>query len=275
MSEADPSSLRILIVGAHPDDADIKAGGAAALYSKLGHTVKMVSLTSGDAGHHEMGGAPLAWRRRREAEASGACLGVEYVTLDNHDGELVPTLEVRREVIGLIRDFRPSIIMSPRVWDYHPDHRATAQLVLDAVYLLTVPNVVSHTPHLRSMPVVVYLWDRFQRPYPFAPDVVVDIDSVVGQKLDALHCHESQVYEWLPYNRGVLDQVPEVEEDRRAWLAERYKARSEEMARVYRDRLVERYGRERGNRVQCAEAFEASEYGAPLTEENVGRLFPF
>lgn len=275
MSEGNASSLRILIVGAHPDDPDIKAGGVAALYSALSHTVKIVSLTNGDAGHHEMGGAPLAWRRRREAEASGACLGVEYVTLDNHDGELAPSLDVRREVIELIREFGPDLIMSPRLWDYHPDHRATAQLVLDAIYLLTVPNVVSHVPHLRRMPVLVYLWDRFRRPYPFAPDVVVDIDSVVEQKLDALHCHESQVYEWLPYNGGTLDQVPEIEAERRAWLGERYKVRFTQMADLYRDRLVERYGQERGNRVRYVEAFEGSEHGARLTEENLGRLFAF
>ena len=80
--------LRILIIGAHPDDPDYSAGGTAALYAQQGHIVKMVSLTNGDAGHHEEGGAPLAWRRRQEAAAAGAQLGAEYITLDIHDGRV-------------------------------------------------------------------------------------------------------------------------------------------------------------------------------------------
>lgn len=263
------------MVGAHPDDPDIKAGGVAALYAQLGHTVKMVSLTNGDAGHYEMGGAPLAWRRRKEAQASGARLGVEYVTLDCHDGELEPTPQARGEVIGLIRAFQPDLIMGPRLWDYHPDHRATAQLVADALYLSTVPNVVSSVPHLAEMPVAVHVWDGFERPYPFTPDVVVDINSVLEQKVDALHCHESQMYEWLPYNRGELAQVPADPLERRACLGEWYRGRFERLAELYREQLIARYGPERGGRVTHIEAFEGSEYGAPLTPKNVGRLFPF
>ena len=262
MSKTKQNKLRILVIGAHPDDPDIRAGGVAALYTRLGHTVKMVSLTNGDAGHYEMGGAPLAWRRRREAAASGACLGAEYVTLDNHDGELMPTLEARRQVVALIRAFAPDLVMSPRLWDYHPDHRATAQLVLDALCLSTVPNVLSHVPHLRKMPVNVYVWDGFTIPAPFRPDVVVDIDPVIEQKLDALHCHESQMYEWLPYNQDTLDQVPADNAERRAWLAQGYRSRFAPLTELYRERLVERYGQERGARVRFCEVFEVTEYGA-------------
>lgn len=266
--------LRLLIIGAHPDDADIKAGGLAALYARSGHVVKMVSLTNGDAGHHEMGGAALAWRRRREAEAAGLCLGAEYVTLDTHDGELLPTLELRRQVVALIRAFRPDLVTSPRPWDYHPDHRAAAQVVLDAIYLCTVPNFCTEVPHLRQMPVVAYVYDGFQRPYPFQPDVAVDIDSVITLKLDALHCHVSQMYEWLPYNRNELDAVPVGEAERRAWLGEHYGARFRALAERYRSLLVARYGPELGRAVRHAEVFEGAEYGAPLTEEAVSRLFP-
>lgn len=267
--------LRILVIGAHPDDCDITAGGTAALYAQRGHVVKMVSLTNGDAGHHEMGGAPLAWRRRQEARAAGACLGVEYVTLDNHDGELSPSLAIRRRLIGIIRAFAPDLVMSSRPWDYHPDHRAAGQLVMDAIYLCTVPNIVSDVPHLRRMPVSVYVADGFQKPYPFEPDVAIDIDPVLEKKLDALHCHTSQVYEWLPYNREELDQVPETEDARRAWLPGHYLPRFERQAEQYRDLLVARYGRERGMAVSAVEAFEGSEYGSPLTVENAKRLFPF
>jgi LmbE family N-acetylglucosaminyl deacetylase len=267
--------LRVLIIGAHPDDADFAAGGVAALYSRRGDCVKLVSLTNGDAGHHAMGGAPLAWRRRAEAAASGAQLGVEYITLDIHDGTLLPTLENRHQVIAVIREFRPDLVMVHRPNDYHPDHRYTSQVVQDASYMVTVPNVVAHVPHLRQMPVIVYTWDHFQKPAPFQADVVVAIDAVIEQKLDALHCHTSQMYEWLPYNGQYLDQVPEGEAERRAWLGQQRGGHLGRVADLYRDKLVAKYGEERGRAVRYAEAFEACEYGAPLSSENRDRLFPF
>ncbi len=267
--------LRILVFGAHPDDADFSAGGVAALYSRQGHVVKLVSVTNGDAGHHEMGGAPLAWRRRAEAAASGACLGVEYVTLDIHDGSLLPTLENRETVIRVIRSFRPDLVMVHRPNDYHPDHRYTSQLVQDASYMVTVPNVASDTPHLARMPVIVYTWDHFQKPAPFQPDVVVAIDEVIELKFDALHCHTSQMYEWLPYNAEVLDQVPADPAQRRAWLRTARDGRFRAAADLYRDKLIEAYGEARGKQVIYAEAFEACEYGAPLTAAARARLFPF
>ena len=174
--------LRVLVFGAHPDDPDGKVGGTAALYSAAGHTVKLVSLTNGDAGHMWEGGAPLAWRRRKEAAASGAILGCEYITLDNHDGMLLPTLEVRNEVIAIVREFKPDLVICPRMWDYHPDHRACGVVVVDAMYMATVPNVVSGAEHLRKMPVICYCYDHFQRPYPLIPDVVVDITAVAEQR---------------------------------------------------------------------------------------------
>ena len=267
--------IRVLVFGAHPDDCDFAAGGVAALYSRQGHVVKMVSLTNGDAGHHEMGGAPLAWRRRAEAAAAGKCLGAEYIALDNHDGNLLPSLEHRQQVISVIREFRPDLVMVHRPNDYHPDHRYTSQLVQDASYMVTVPNVVAHVPHLPAMPVIVYTWDHFQKPYPFQPDVVVAIDDVIEQKFDALHCHVSQMYEWLPYNAGILDQVPQDPAARRPWLRKQRDPRFRRAADLYRDKLIERYGEERGRRVQYAEAFEGCEYGTPLTEENLPALFPF
>lgn len=267
--------LKILVFGAHPDDPDFSAGGVAALYAQQGHRVKLVSLTNGDAGHHAMGGAPLAWRRRQEAADAGAALGVEYVTLDIHDGALLPTLENRNLVIALIRAFTPDLVTVHRPNDYHPDHRYASQLVQDASYMVTVPNVVSHVPHLRTMPVIAYTWDHFQKPYPFQPDVVVAIDDVVEQKVDALHCHTSQVYEWLPYNGRYLEEVPDTVEERRAWLRQRLEPRLRRQADLYRALLIARYGEAKGQQIQYAESFEACEYGAPLTAEMAARLFPF
>ncbi|HXK61328.1 MAG TPA: PIG-L family deacetylase, partial [Acidobacteriota bacterium] len=139
MSQQQPANqLRILVFGAHPDDPE-KAGGTMAKYIQQGHKVRLVSVTNGDAGHFEMGGGVLAQRRYKEAQCAGAVIGAEYIVLDNHDGELMPTLENRNKIIRIIREFQPDLVFTPRPDDYHPDHRNTALLVRDAAYMVTVP----------------------------------------------------------------------------------------------------------------------------------------
>jgi LmbE family N-acetylglucosaminyl deacetylase len=265
-------SLRLLIIGAHPDDADYAAGGLAALYRAAGHTVNMVSLTNGDAGHQSLRGAELARRRRAEAQAAGAVIGATYEIFDNHDGQLLPTLENRWQVIRLIRSFQPDLIVTHRPNDYHPDHRYTSQLVQDAAYMVTVPAVVPDTPHLPRDPVITYMFDHFEKPYPFQPAVVVDVGAVLDQITAMLHCHQSQFYEWLPFNSQVMGQVPEDEESRREWLAAKIAQRRHVQAHKFRDLLIETYGPERGKRIEWIEAFEACEYGWPLAIEQK-RLF--
>jgi LmbE family N-acetylglucosaminyl deacetylase len=267
--------INVLVFGAHPDDCDIKAGGVAALYVQQGHRVKFVSVTNGDAGHHEMGGGSLAQRRYAETQAAAEVVGIEYELLDNHDGELMPTLENRYQIIRTIREFCPDVIMTHRPNDYHPDHRYTSTLVQDAAYMVTVPNICALTPHLAKNPVIVYLSDGFLKPYPFTPDVAIGIDAVVDQKIDMLHCHVSQFYEWLPYNSGTLDAVPTDGSARRAWLAERLLNRFRATAEKYRDLLIALYGKKPGAQIEYAEAFEGSEYGSSLTAENIPILFPF
>ncbi len=266
--------LRLLVIGAHPDDPD-SAGGTMARYVALGHTVKFVSLTNGDAGHQDIGGGPLAVIRTEEARCAGEAIASEYITLDNHDGELMPTLEMRRQVIIVIREFEPDMVFTPRVDDYHPDHRAAAELVRDAAYMVTVPNVVAKTPHLENNPIFVNVEDRFTRPSPFDPVLVVDISDVVEKKVDMYHCHTSQMYEWLPYNRGILEQVPEGDAARRAWMAEQMKAQWRRTADRFRDKLIELYGEEKGSKVEFAEAFEISEYGSMPSKDALMTLFPF
>lgn len=274
-SKMPKKQIRVLVFGAHPDDCDMQAGGIAALYTQQGHCVKFVSVTNGDAGHHEMGGGPLARRRATEAQAAAEVIGIEYELLDNHDGELMPTLENRYQIIRTIREFQPDLVMTHRPNDYHPDHRYTSTLVQDAAYMVTVPNICALTPHLQKNPVIAYLNDRFMKPYPFTPDVAIGIDAVVEQKIDMLHRHTSQLYEWLPYNSGTLADVPEGEEARRAWLANRLLTRFHSIAEKHRTLLVSLYGEEVGNEIRYAEVFEGCEYGAPLTAENIPTLFPF
>jgi LmbE family N-acetylglucosaminyl deacetylase len=265
--------LRLLIIGAHPDDADYAGGGTASLYRAAGHVVKMISLTDGRAGHHLTPGPELVKRRRAEAAASGAIIGATYETFDNPDGGLLPTLEVRYQVIRLIRSFKPDLVLTHRPNDYHPDHRYTSQVVQDAAYMVTVPSVVPDAPHLQRDPVIAYLPDNFQKPYPLTPAVAIDVGSVFDKIVDMLDCHVSQFYEWLPYNHGWT--VPADKRARRAWLAEQVKARLRPRADKYRDLLIKFYGPERGAKVEVAEAFEPCEYGAPFDEAARKRLFPF
>jgi N-acetylglucosamine malate deacetylase 1 len=268
-------ALRVLILGAHPDDADYAAGGLAALYRAAGHDVLMVSLTNGDAGHHQTSGPALAARRAAEANAAAALIGARYLILDNHDGELLPTLENRRQLITLIRSYAPDLVLTHRPNDYHPDHRYTSQLVQDAAYLVTVPAVLPGTRHLSRDPVIMYLPDAFEKPYPFRPAVAVDVGPVLDRIVAMLHCHASQFYEWLPFNIGVTDQVPAADDSRRPWLRKQVETRLRRQADRFRECLMATYGAERGAAVGFAEAFEPCEYGAVLDTAARRRLFPF
>ncbi len=265
--------LSVVAFGAHPDDDDIKVGGSGALWARRGDRVLFVSVANGDAGHQTQAGGELARRRQAEAAAAGRTLGAEYRVLDHHDGQLEPTLALRNEVIGLIRNARADLVLLPRPWDYHPDHRAVATVVQDAAYMVTVPNVAAFAPHMDKNPVFAYVSDRFTRPVALRPDVAVDITPVADLKVRALHCHTSQMYEWLPYNGGHLDEVPAGEAERLAWL----RGRLDEDAGVadrYRSLLTALYGEERGRAVRYAEAFEVCELGRRPEADELRRLFP-
>jgi LmbE family N-acetylglucosaminyl deacetylase len=267
--------LRILAIGAHPDDADIKAGGTVAQWCALGHQVMLVSVSDGSAGHHVRWGPPLAQRRRAEAQAAAAAVGAAYEVWDFPDGALQPTLEARRRTIRLVRTFRPDLLLAHRPNDYHPDHWAAGQLVQDAAYLLTVPAVCPDTPHLERPPIILHFSDAFTRPCRFEAHVVVDVEDAFDKLVAMLHCHASQFYEWLPYNGGYAGEVPAEDAARRAWLGERMRRRIRPLADRYRERVTATYGPERGRQVQYVEAFEVSEYGAPLDAAARARLFPF
>jgi LmbE family N-acetylglucosaminyl deacetylase len=271
MSDTQP---RILILGAHPDDADIKAGGTAAFWCARGFTVRLVSLTDGRAGHHLNPGPALAARRKAEADAAAAIIGATYEILDIPDGELDDRLEYRHRVIRLIRRFRPDVILTHRPTDYHPDHRFAGLLVQDAAYLLTVPAICPDVPHLADVPVILYFSDSFTKPYRFEPSVVVDIEPTLDQVVGMLHCHASQFYEWLPYNAGHPDEVPSEDQARRTWLGERFRDRIRPLADRYRDLVVRTFGPDRGPSVRFIEVFEESEQGSLLAPARA-RLFPF
>jgi LmbE family N-acetylglucosaminyl deacetylase len=264
--------LNIIAFGAHPDDCDLRAGGTAARFAAAGHRVRFVAITNGDAGHQTEGGGALAARRRAEALEAGRRIGVEYVVLDNHDGELLPSLKPREEVIRQIRQWKADLVLAPRPNDYHPDHRYTGMLVQDAAYMVVVPNIAPDTPALRKNPVFMYFEDGFQRPQPFRPDVAISIDEVVEKKIDLLDAHVSQMYEWLPWVADQLDAVPKDAAARRRWLRE---TRAGQPTAAVRAALVKWYGPEKGNAIRHAEAFEICEYGTRPDEAMIRKLFPF
>lgn len=264
--------LHIVVIGAHPDDGE-KVGGTAYKWARMGHDVLIVSLTNGGKGHQSIKAKELAKIRREEARKAGEVIGVRYITLDIPDGELMPTYKNRLRVIRIIREHNADIVITHRPYDYHPDHRYTGILVLDAAYIVTVPAVLPKVPHLQKNPLVLFMSDNFVHPEPFEAEVCIDIDDVIEKKIDMYHQHTSQMYEWLPYNRGILDQVPVSEEDRRAWLGETWKDGSN--AEPYRDKLIELYGNTRGSKIKYCEAFQDSGYGTRLTKENMKYYFPF
>jgi LmbE family N-acetylglucosaminyl deacetylase len=276
--EKDDGKLRIIVFGAHPDDCEIKAGGVAAMWAAQGHHVKFVSTTNGDIGHAEMAGGELAKRRTAEVKAAAKVLGIETDVLDIHDGELMPTLENRRTFVRLIREWKADIVMGPRPNDYHPDHRYTGVLMQDAAYMVTVRFFCPDVPQLAKNPIFLYLSDGFQKPNPFAPDIVVAIDDVIDQKNNALWLLESQIESlWATGNFEKVVPVPTepaAREARRKQVAERFAQRNESVANQYRSKLIELYGQDKGKKVRYAEAFELCEYGSRASAETLKKLFP-
>jgi LmbE family N-acetylglucosaminyl deacetylase len=273
---APQSKLRIICFGAHPDDSELQAGGTAALWAAKGHAVKFVAVTNGDIGHWRESGRALAIRRKAEVEKAAKILGITVEVLDIHDGELLPTLENRRKITRLIRGWQADLVLSHRPNDYHPDHRYTGVLVQDAAYMVTVPRFCPETPVLKENPVFMYYPDHFQKPNPFRPDVVVDIDSVLEKKIDALSVMESQFYEGGA--NGSADLMPADPEKRKArqqQVRDGLAKRNASLAEQFRAKLVDWVGKDRGEKVKHAEAFELCEYGRQPDQAELKRLFPF
>lgn len=271
--------LRIIAFGAHPDDAEYKNAGCAVKWARLGHHVKLVSVTNGDIGHWKEAGGPLAQRRTAEAAACAKKLGVTSQVLDIHDGELLPTLENRKLITKVIREWQADIVIAHRPWDYHPDHRYVGVLVQDASFMVTVPFFCPDVPPLKKNPVFLYSSDGFQKPYPFKPDIAVSVDDSFEQKVDGIHELTSQAYEGGASGSAehVEKQVPPASDEvaRRAWLKRRWGARQGNEADKYRELLIQLYGPERGKAVKYAETYEICEYGRRPSAEEIRKLFPF
>ncbi|MDI1315200.1 PIG-L family deacetylase [Prosthecobacter sp.] len=270
--------LRIIVFGAHPDDAEYKTAGTAVKWARLGHHVKLVSVTNGDIGHWKEAGGPLAIRRAAEVAACAKKLGVTSQVLDIHDGELMPTLENRKLITRIIREWKADIVIAHRPWDYHPDHRYVGVLIQDAAFMVAVPFICPDVAPLKKNPVFLYSSDGFQKPYPFTPDIAVSVDDSFEQKLDGLHELTSQHYEGgANGSEEHVKSVPPASDEvgRRAWLKRRWGARQGSEAQKYRELLVKLYGPEQGNAVKYAETFEVCEYGRRPSPSEIKQLFPF
>ncbi len=283
--------MRILMIGAHQDDNEFRCGGLASKYVKAGHEVRFLSLCNGCGGHHIMTPEETTARRAKESAKVAEFLGITYDVWDIDDCNITADLATRKRLIRYIREYRPDLIISHRSNDYHADHRTVGLLVADASYLLTVPHECPDVPAMRFMPVIMYNEDGFKYP-PFNADVVIDIDDEIDTKLKIADINVSQVYEWLPYNEGEIDEVPESPQARFEWLkgmeitwdttdaevmaAKRgYAVRFAKTAARFRKELIGKYGEERGSKVRYAEAFELCEYGKQPTEEEIKEMFPF
>lgn len=262
--------MKIISICAHPDDCEIKFGGTAAKLVTAGHDVKFVSMTCGDAGHHRLGAEELAAIRLAEAKEAARRVGAACEVLPHHDGQLLPTLEARYDVVRLIRTWEADIVLTHRPCDYHPDHRYTSQLVQDSAYMVVVPRVCPDVPPLRKNPVFMYMEDNFQLPNPFVADVAVDVTDVWEQKLHAMDAHRSQFYEWLPWVDGIEDQVPTDPAEREVWLGQVW---AQGITPTTAAALQRRYG-SAASAVKHAEAFQVCEYGRRPTVEELSEIFP-
>jgi LmbE family N-acetylglucosaminyl deacetylase len=272
----DDGKLRIIAFGAHPDDAEIRAGGAAVLWADLGHHVKFVSVTNGDIGHWGSAGGPLALRRAAEVREADRILGAATEVLDIHDGELEPTLENRRTLTRLIRRWNADIVIGHRPNDYHPDHRYVGVLMQDSAFMVGVPFFCPDAPPLKKNPVFLYSYDSFQRPNPFRPDVAVAIDSVLDRKLDALVAIESQFIEGGALGNSKMVPTNDAERKTRVQqVRQGFTNRFASIADRCRDKLIDLYGLDAGKAVRYAEAFEICEYGRQPTKDELRKLFPF
>ena len=259
--------LRVLAIGAHPDDPDLNMGGTAARLAAAGACVRFVAMSNGDKGHATMFGPRLAERRRREATAAAKTFGIERtVILDHPDCELADDLETRRELTRLIREFAPHFIFTHRPCDYHADHRAASRLVQDAAYLLCVPGWCPDAKVPDVMPVIFFMRDSFMNQGAIRPDVAVDVTEVQDRVADALACHESQLFEWDAQQvAGALEAMPKDRSDveavrnyiRRFWFARK-------VFDAERFSLPFKY----------AEVFEVSEYGRQPTRAELETAFP-
>ncbi len=268
--------LKVMVIMAHCDDPDLLTGGLAAKLVARGHKVKYVSVTNSNMGHQRLGPIDLAAIENQETKAACKVLGVEYECLNVNDGYVFSqSFEQFEKVMSVIRRYDPDLVITHRPNDYHRDHRHTSQLVLDATYMLIVPHYFPDTPipASRKMPVFMYAYDKFTKPYAFVPHVLLDVTDVYEKKAEAVIQHTSQMMEWLPWTMNKEDLVPPSWDRKMQMEVLEMLMLSvfEGVMSEYRSLWKKGYP---GQKVNQGEAFEICEYGTQPSIEQLRDFFP-
>jgi LmbE family N-acetylglucosaminyl deacetylase len=216
-----------MVVVAHPDDAEFTVAGTVVAWTEAGCRVTYVVCTDGNTGSHEpdMTRERLAEIRRAEQRAACKALGVdEVVFLGYDDGQLQPTLDLRRDLVRVIRQYRPEVLIA---WDpttllisdeyiNHPDHRAAAQAALDAAAPASAMPLLwpeTGAPHCVRQ---VYIFGNEK------PNVWMDVTDTIERKINALKQHASQMGDWDP-TEMVKEWGAETGEEKGLAYAESYR----------------------------------------------------
>ncbi|KOR90193.1 PIG-L deacetylase family protein [Paenibacillus solani] len=267
--------LNVIVIAAHPDEPEIYAGAISAAYAERGHRVKFLTLTDGCCGHYEMSGQQLVDRRKQEAQEAARRLGVlEYVVLPIPDGELMPSIEIRKEVIRQIRGWEADIVITFHAdGPGHADNRSVGKIVRDtADFVANVPNAVPEVPSLRKSPIFLLMPDYAARA-SYKPDIVIDAGEVIEKKLLACDAHASQFYEFAPWQGGFLNAVSNTWKEKRNFILKywnRFLSVSDEMGPA----LSKYYGQDAAASVKYAEPFEIANYSRRPDEAEMKVLFP-
>lgn len=213
---------QILAVHAHPDDAEILAGGTLALLASLGHRVAIATMTAGECGSLDKSPEEVGAVRKREAETAAKTIGATYTCLGLPDLGVFNSDANRRRVVEMIRAVRPDILLTSAPADYHPDHEMTSMLVRDACFAVSIPNyrtgpapVLDAIPHLYFMDPVE---GRDREGKEVLPDFAILVEGFMETKRRMLLAHESQ-RSWVRKQHGIDNYVGAME----AWT--RFRAR--------------------------------------------------
>jgi LmbE family N-acetylglucosaminyl deacetylase len=212
--------MRIASIHAHPDDAEILAGGTLALLAAQGHDITIVTLSAGDCGSMTHGPSEAAEIRRTEATAAARIIGARYRWGGLCDMAIFSDDPSRRTVTGLLRDLAPEIVLTAAPSDYHCDHEATSQLVRDACFAAPIPNYAtpSSRPALAAIPHLYFMDAVEQRDRsgnPVVPDFTINVESTFATKTAMLAKHVSQ-RAWLQQRHGMDDYLKQMENWTRA-----------------------------------------------------------
>ena len=269
-----PGPPRVMMIFAHPDDADIRCGCLTVSLIQRGFKVKFVSIGDGRLGHHRLSPEETASVRRTETLEVARRFGLDGYDIYGHF-DIQPTYELRCKVARAIREYEPDYVITHRTCDYHSDHRGTGVIVMDVGYWLGIPHWLPDTKPLRRRPIVLFMSDEFNVPLTLKPDVMIDAEPFLDRWCDALDAQVSQFYQWLPWDKGIEGEVKALGDRsdikaRNAYLCKYWAKRKKDDAARFAGAWTAQYP---GRKVPAyMEVYEVSEYGRAPTDEDLRLL---